>query len=349
MNILFTNVNSYLQTHRAFNIQMLNQWAREGGFLVYARLLDDVLSNKDRQHLDYTICSDSNWTDEQLGHHIQIVLEQVNPDRVVNNLEYFFPWQHVIRHTDAEKVYFVRNCVKRLLSMLDIWYHKTEDKELLPEIERNCSNLESERWFLEKADQVITDSPTSQQAILEEYGIIASLCLEYVNPKEFLQVPYATGLPSIGYNIGRADYHKGLRHMRAPRRLSIKHIGKTEVNPLASIPSWLEPLGLMPFPDYLPYISDCHFGIFPSLWESNGYAVQECLAMGRIPIVRQNSGGNERLIQHGTNGLIVDFDDDWERYLEQIDTQSMQTAARSTLTQDMFEMSYREFIRIMTK
>ena len=50
-----------------------------------------------------------------------------------------------------------------------------------------------------------------------------------------------------------------------------------------------------------------------NVWESNGFGVQECLAMGKIPIIHTGSGGHERLCDN-TNSISIDWTSDnwWE-------------------------------------
>ena len=75
--------------------------------------------------------------------------------------------------------------------------------------------------------------------------------------------------------------------------------------------------------------------------------MQECLAMGKIPIIQKGSGGHERLCNN-ENSICIDYENDkwYEKALDEY-SYNMHEAAKSTLTQEMHQQSLEKFIEIM--
>lgn len=331
--LIFTNYNFYLSTHRAFCLEKLKDWADSYGCKFFIRRLDNTEVFEDKTF----IFSSIKPTEDQLREQIAASIKIVNPKKVVNFLEYFFPWDLV--ETDAERIYFVRNCNKKVLQVLQ------EHNAPLPLIEKHSILANLENQFIQSSDKVLVDSITSQQTIKNFYNVETNVCLEFVDPRPFFNLKSTKNKDSI-YNIGRRDFQKGLHLLQPPKNYKFYSIGKNEVDEKEYIAQNIIKLGCLNFNSYQEIISACFAGIFPSLWESNGYAVQEAFAMGKIPVVRKGSGGNERLCVNNVNSLIDDFTA-WEDKLKDMPVDIMQDAARSTLTYGMYKSSADKFGEIL--
>ena len=331
MNILvFTNLNRYLSTHEAFRVERLIEWAEYLGIYFFIRRLDDTPKIEHKQ----LIYSSINPSHQILVKEIQDVLNQIKPKRVVNFLEKFFPWELV--HTNAEKVYFLRSCAKKLYTIVREQFSNSLFVMEFLEIYKELSKREE--GYLQRSDRVITDSKNSANAIHEAYGLTAEICLSTINPTKYQNLPLPQSRRSA-YNVGRRDFQKGLHFVRSPKRYSLVCIGKAEVGVTRCTSDNIKILDCQPFEEYNRIIQDCTFGIFPSIWEGNGYAVQECLAMGKIPVVQRNSGGNEEYCTQA-NSVIIDFNQgnfDWENVLDQLkEIPAMCENARKTITNEMY-------------
>lgn len=306
-------MNRYASVHEAFRPQVLSDLYQKYGIPSFAVILDDGV---------YPELPGVKYCHKKYDYQKQFdeYCRQHNVKRVCNFIDYL---THDISH-DYEDVYFVRSLYaanKHIESMNEEW--------MLREIDR-----------IHSADVIVTDSPNSQQAIQDHYQLESKLCWEYINPSKYHAVNIDTD-PEHYYIIGRHDKEKRFDIIEGNSRVTA--IGKSELGSQTYIN--YKSLGVMPFEDYIPHIQNATYGLFPSLWESNGYSVQECLAMGKIPIVQKGSGGNERLC-NSNNSIIIDYDkNSWK--IQPVNLKDMQQAAKETLTQNMYQQSLEKFIEIM--
>lgn len=343
--LLFTNINKFLQTHEGFNLNMLHTICEDNGWYAFVRPTDDVYYDKKLYPRFYfsTIKPDYDLLRVQIDE----VLSLVKPTKVVNLLEKFFPWNLV--NTTAEKIYFVRSCARKLSQEIK----KHADDSIIYDRANNLYEelAKREEYFISLSDRIITDSPTSAAAIKEVYGIDnIPIGWEYINPTKYNTMTRPADFVPVVYNIGRTDFQKGLQYVREPKKIWFISIGGAAVGEDNIRGKATEINGLFSYEEYAPIIKDCNYGLFPSFWESNGYAVQECLAMGKIPIIQKDSGGNERLCNLD-NSFVIDFPTtDWEEIIfDNMKMQEMSAAARDTLTYDMYKESLDRFIDDIVK
>lgn len=348
MNILFTNAHPYLNVHEAFRLDTLDKLAQKYGFIVFARITSENFTNYSSFDFRNTHFSSRGPSFETFKKEVSEIIKKYKPKKVMNNIEYYFPWDAI--ETDAEKIYFVRSCMAKLLSVATSIQGGPPNADVLEKY-KNFKQMEEK--YLNLSDRVITDSPNSKNAILEMYPQYKaediSLALEYVNPAKYLDMPVASDISSTVYSIGRADYQKGLYNIKHSSLYDVCHIGNRDVDDSVYISSGMHITGFLTFEQYKDIIQPLNYGLFPSIWESNGYTVQEAFAMGKIPIIQKNSGGNER---HATseNSIIIDFrEKHWDQaILETKDKyRMMQDAAKETITQKMYEDSLEKWIAVI--
>lgn len=341
--LIFTNYNCYLATHEAFKLSVLKKWADEFEFDVFVRVSDNVPIDK-HQYPNFYF---SSVRPDNISLKLQIAeaLKKSKPKKVVNFLEKFFPF-HLVEY-DAERIYFVRSCAKKLLKVLLNYAGSSTHSAIA--IAKYTELTKTEGNLLNTSDRIITTSPNSKLALMEEYGLDSEICLEYIDPSKYNTLPLGTS-SKIVYNIGRRDFQKGLHLIKTPTATEFLSVGVAHVGKDECIAENIKKIGLLEFDQYKSLIQDCIYGIFPCIWESNGYTVQECLAMGKIPVVQSKSGGNERFC-NPNNSIIVDFDRgnfDWEEcILSNSKTKEMQEAARETIEYSKHRKSLEQFIKII--
>lgn len=342
--LFFTNYNRYLKTHEAFKLDLLKKWGDEFGFKFFVRILDDVEINlNDYPNFYFTTVSPSR---EQLKQQIDEAISKYKPKKVVNFLEKFFPFELV--ESDAERIYFVRSCAAKLLQTL---YKYNDGSDFSARAITHYESLANhEKKLLNSSHRYLTTSINSVNSVFELYGITCELCLEYINPTKYNKLSFGDNLNKV-YNIGRRDFQKGLQFVKPPITLEFLSIGKKEVDQDECVVEGIKLMDVLDFEDYKEIIKDCVYGIYPSIWESNGYAVQECLAMGKIPIVQLGSGGNERNLT-SENSFVIDFNQqktDWESIIKTNSKyKEMQENARNTITYEMYKNSFDKFIDKIT-
>jgi len=338
--LIFTNYNRYLATHEAFKLDLFEDWHKRFGLDFFIRISEPV-------DIDYHKYPNFYFTSvapekTELKKHIDEALKKFKPQRVINFLEKFFPFNLV--ETDAEKIYFVRSCAAKLLQRLESF--NNESQQFYNCLNRYKELAEREKKLLNLSDRYLTTSITSVNAVKELYGIECELCLEFINPTKYREVDYGLN-KNLVYNIGRRDFQKGLQFVKSPENTKFISIGKKEVGADECVNKNIECLDVLDFNEYRSIIQECVYGIYPSIWESNGYAVQECLAMGKIPIVQKNSGGNERHLTKD-NSFVIDFNlgnTSWEQIIEQnLNFRPMQEAAKEAITFTMHNNSLEQFI-----
>jgi glycosyltransferase involved in cell wall biosynthesis len=347
-NVLITNAHPYLHVHEAFRLDTIDAWAREFGFDVIARVTAGNTFDYSSMGLTNTRFATAVDPNE-LRLEFRGLLQKSDPQRVINNLEIFVPWDLV--ETTAEKMYFFRSCAAKVLHQ--ILLENDSGPQATEAMLDYIHYLDLECQFIEISDTFITDSPNSAAAITEMHPEIelAGIGLEYVNPSKYLAVPVSKERDAAVYTVGRMDYQKGLQNIKASTQYEVIVIGAPELHTISTHDSSFNYKGQLPFEKYAPLVADCNFGLFPSIWESNGYTVQECLAMGKIPIVQKGSGGNERLVRHMENGLIIDFKTehwaDWINDLPDAAVFKMQQAAKDTLTHSMYRNSLEKWANLI--
>lgn len=316
-----TNLNFYLSCHNAFSMQILESVGKKFNMHFYVRRLDTTPTYMS-PYITYS--SDVRPSDTNILKDIS----KLKPKIIINFIENYFPSQ-VIKQLDAYKVYFVRSCDAELEG-------KAYPFTRLPEL------IASERAHVLLYDEFITDSPTSAEVFAKHYNKTCKIMWEYINPSPYRQLINKADLNDKRiYNVGRHDRQKRVYLLKSYTK-GIVHIGKTEVDnkdDLPDISSFSK--GCMPWPDYMPLIETIPVGAFPAVWESNGYAVQECFAMGKVPIVQWNSGGNTRLCT-SDNSIITDFQSRWNTLPSKVN-KTMLEAAAETITLDMYKLSLEKF------
>ncbi len=65
-------------------------------------------------------------------------------------------------------------------------------------------------------------------------------------------------------------------------------------------------VGSIPNSKIPKYIAASNIAVFPSLAEATSIACLECMAQGK-PVITSNVGGLPEIVEHGKNGLLVDF------------------------------------------
>lgn len=319
MNIIFTNINQYANVHEAFRVRMLSEVAVKYGLQVFMCVLDDSIY-PEYPNITYSKNIEQDFAD---------FCKKWKPKKICNFIDYLTRWDLV--EYECEHIYFVRSCYAQVIG-------RTPNQKI------NDEWLKREQTWIQQADKVVTDSPASIDAVYEHYGITPELMFEYVNPKKYLEMP----LPEFNkkaYYVGRFDKQKRFDLITLSNEWDIIGVGKNELDETNH--SSLKGYGAMPFEDYSQYITDAAFGLYPAVWESNGYSVQECLAMGKIPIIQKGSGGHERLC-NSSNSIAIDWEDvDWKDAIMDNYIPDMHCAARASLTMDMYTKSLEKFIEIM--
>jgi glycosyltransferase involved in cell wall biosynthesis len=299
---------------------MLNERAKKYGWQIFARVLDrntyPEYSNVTYSHRD-TIKED--FAD---------FCKKWKPKKICNYIDYLTWWEAV--DYDCEHIYFVRSCYAEVIERTQ---QPVKEEWLLKE------NL-----WIRSADKVIVACPESQKAVKKHYNIDAEIVLEYVNPEKYHNVPFVP-FKQKGYYVGRFDKQKRFNLIKPVDGWDVVGIGRHELDDEKYLS--METHGTMAFEEYLPFVKDATFGLYPAIWESNGYSVQECLSMGKIPIIQNGSGGHERLC-NPNNSISIEWTEQnwWEEALDKYDP-TMHDAARSALTQKMYEDSLEKFVEIL--
>jgi len=321
-NVIFTNAEQYAQVHEGFRLDNLNQLAAEQGVQIFATVLDDG-NYPEYSNVTYTTYDDfdTDWSAFYAKH---------KPNKVINFIDYLTPIEKL--NIDCDFVYFVRSCYAEVL-------------ERNPRQVKKDYWLEREQTGIESATQIVTDSPTSQAAIQKHYGVNADLMLEYVNPQKYLEMPAPTQFAKKAHFTGRFDSQKRFDLIDQVADWDIIGIGShiLDTERFANI----ETHQMQNFESYKDLITDSVFGLYPAIWESNGYGVQQCLAMGKVPIIQTGSGGHERLC-NGNNSISIDWTSkNWWEAAEEMYSTDMHEAAKNSLTQAMYQESLEKFIEVL--
>lgn len=352
MNILFTNTNLYLRVHEAFKLETLDAWAREYGFVVFARRTSNDPTDYSKLGLTNTYVSKTNTgeLDEAFEREIASFIELHKPQKVMNNLEIFFPW-HLVK-TDATKIYFMRSCAAHLLEVIRDKANGRDD--WLQEVKQYEIRGMREREYIMHSDVVIGDSINNKVCTMSCYGDLIDdmeLALEYINPLKYNEVAVHRFNQSA-YNVGRLDIQKGFGNLRKPTNFKFDVIGEHELNGDSHKLIKTDYHGNLDFDNYRGIIEKCPVGLFPSIWESNGYSSQECIAMGKVPIVQCGSGGNERFVPEG--GITFDFGNhrqkrNWETFImdRRLEIEYRMKHNKDIITYDMYRESFEKWIGIM--
>ena len=317
-NIIFTNAERYAQVHEAFRLDNLNALAAEHGFKVFANNIDGG-TYPELSHVTYT-------TPEDLRSDFATMCSTENPAKIVNYIDYLTQWDDVT-YDGADVIYFVRSL-----------YAEVKAKHSA-QTDGNDHWLTRESEWIAAADRVICASPISQAAIKSHYNIDADVMLEYVNPTKYREMAMPTEFAKKAHFTGRLDSQKRFDLITPQDGWTITGIGANALDDTAYKDANLSINDIQTFENYKTLITDSVFGLYPAVWESNGFGVQECLAMGKIPIIHTGSGGHERLCDN-TNSISIDWaNDNWWEEAESQYNNTMHQAARDSLTVSMYETS----------
>lgn len=317
-NIIFTNAERYAQVHEAFRLDNLNALAAEHGFKVFANNIDGG-TYPELSHVTYT-------TPGNLREDFETMCSTENPAKIVNYIDYLTQWDDVT-YDGADVIYFVRSLYAEVKAK-----HSAQTDD-------NDHWLTREAEWIAAADRVICASPISQAAIKSHYNIDADIMLEYVNPTKYREMAMPTEFAKKAHFTGRLDSQKRFDLITPQAGWTITGIGAAALDDTEYKDANLTINDVQTFENYKTLITDSVFGLYPAVWESNGFGVQECLAMGKIPIIHTGSGGHERLC-NSTNSISIDWaNDNWWEEAESQYNNTMHQAARDSMTVSMYETS----------
>lgn len=253
--------------------------------------------------------------------HVQSSINKINetygPEKILFFNEFYL--YKYFNDIPAKKVYFVRNLSKGLVETI----HKHLDDDailndiLFSENPRNIQEVEN----IKSADLHVCDSNFSSKKLQEFYNINATVIEGHPNYTIFKAVRDPDYDIKQAYYIGRQDWQKGLHQLNLPKTFALHLVGS---NIVERAPSSIQNEnvfhhGELSFNEYIPIVEKIPFALFPQVWESNGLAIKEALAMGKIVIANIESGGCLEHIKHEQNGFIIDFaNTNWETYLDHI-------------------------------
>lgn len=338
MNLVVSNINHYLNVHEAFRPDVLSRWATEYKFQVYLMVNERMKKDELVEYPNITYSPIGDKT----GEHLNEFICDLKPDKICNFIEYYFP-QHLINY-DCELIYFVRSCAAMaydavLADSLGFGHGMMK------------TYVERESVYIRHADKVLVACPNSYNAVKEFYPEIEpAVVLECHDLTKYWDVPIPTTWSQDAYYIGRIHPQKGIHHLQNVDNWTYHFFGETE----RSYSELFEDLeyvkyGRLTFEEYRDIIADMPIALFPPLWESNGYGVMEALCMGKVPIVQKDSGGNERWIEHGVNGFVVDFaTEDWTHFIEGTDLRPMMEAAKDTIPRDLHTRTLENFVKVIS-
>lgn len=314
MNIICTNYNRYLSLHGGFSFEFLNRYANSHGLIIN---ITDKTEIKNSCFKNICVIY-SEEEKEEKRKRIEKFLSLLKPKSIVNLIEYYFPFELI---PDVyEKIYFVRNLACHN-------YHISSHQK-----DKWKSRSSRELEYIKSSQKILVDSYTSKRLVDYYYNVNSTVVLRYINPLKFLNFPSPVDYKS--YYLGRLDeikYHKEIN------RFVDFIIGDYGTDKKGT--------AFLSFEEYFPIIKQCLWGVFPAYFESNGYAIQECLAMSRIPIVRKNSGGPEELITHGVNGFIFESINEIPDFfaIEKETLLKISKNSASTISMELFNKSEKEF------
>lgn len=338
MNLVVSNINHYLMVHEAFRPDMLSEWAVKYNFHVYL-MVNERMSEDELIHYPNITYSP---VGDKTGTHLNEFIRDLKPKKICNFIEYYFP-QHLIDY-DCELIYFVRSCAAMA-------YDAVLSDSLGFGHGMMKTYMEREAKYIRQADKVLVACPNSYNAVKEFYPELEpEIVLECHDLTKYWNVPSPTTYKLNAYYVGRIHPQKGVHNLRNVRGWTYHFFGETERlydEHLADL-KYVK-YGRMTFEEYRNIILDIPVALFPPLWESNGYGVMEALCMGKVPIVQKDSGGNERWIEHGINGFIVDFaTEDWTRCIEGKDLRPIMEAAKDTIPKDLHIRTLEKFVEVIT-
>lgn len=338
MNLVVSNINHYLMVHEAFRPDVLSEWAVRYNFQIYLMVNERMSEDELIDYPNITYSPVGDVTSEHLNEYIR----NLNPQKICNFIEYYFP-QHLIDY-NCELIYFVRSCAAMA-------YDAVLSDTLGFGHGMMKTYVEREAKYIRQADKVLVACPNSYNAVKEFYpDLEPEIVLECHDLTKYWDVPISDNPSRDAYYIGRIHPQKGTHNLQNVREWTYHFFGETE-HLYSELFEDLEYVkhGRMRFEEYKDLIADMPIALFPPLWESNGYGVMEALCMGKVPIVQRDSGGNERWIEHGVNGFVVDFaTEDWTQLVNDRNLRPMMEAAKSTIPRDLHIRTLEKFVEVIS-
>jgi glycosyltransferase involved in cell wall biosynthesis len=151
------------------------------------------------------------------------------------------------------------------------------------------------------------------------------------------------------YNVGRTDQLiKNISALK-PVKYKLVLIGKSLYsNDLGYMKNTIHYKNFLTSSDWIEKTKLIPISVNPCVYETNGFAVQESLQLGKVTVVQEGSGGNTQHIVHNENGLIVDFNGDYESILDSLSIVSLKRLAdnaKQTIPGSLYRNSISTYVQ----
>jgi len=322
--MLFTTTNHYTETTATFNLNLLNYYAKKYNFIVVSFYSSLPYTANYYENLSNVILINANNYFEEI---LDNIVRKYKPKKITNNIDFFYYFQ--IFKYDVYKQVFIRQCYQKILKVLE--NIKEESIELTRAIDREKVRATNEQNYITSPNKIFTCSETSKNAIKEYYGKDAVVIQQFTNIKKFLDVPFPNYNLKKTYNVGRTDYIKNVFSIN-PNNYHFTQIGSsllTDKESKKTLNNTNHYDGFFDFNFYINIIQSIPICLTPCLFETNGFTVQEALCMGKITLVNENSGGNLQFIKNNENGFVIDFKNNYEDFLDNLDIDTLKKVSKN--------------------
>lgn len=339
MNLVIAVVNLFTESSPAYQLSTWNAIAGKHGFHYVALISDNaykkVIGNKFE---NVTFIKTSSFPEDlanifsdfkgPLQAEFDRLYDIFKPAKITCNMDFML--YKYIENYPCFKQIFVRQFFTKMHQVLCSYDVTFKDKN---NIDKTLRQSLEETRCLRHADRVITNNSLTAQNIQDMVGVTAMVIPQYRNPEFFNSHQHTPNFYlKESYNIGRTDSIKNINALR-PNKYKLLLIGNTLLsNESVQLPNTTHIKEFLPIEKWYPLVQHIPISLNPCLYETNGFAVQEALMMGKITVVNKNSGGNLLHIVDKENGFVIDFEnDDYEQLLESLSINELKRISDNAL------------------
>jgi glycosyltransferase involved in cell wall biosynthesis len=357
MNLLISIVNKFTESSPAYQVRKWNQLAKDNGFH-FVTFIGEGAYDSLKPHLpELTSTTFIHMKDHPndlrdlflpVTHSLQSefdkLVDHFKPEKITCNMD-FILFKYIEKYP-CKKQLFVRQFFTKIHYVME---SHPKLKLNISEIEKSLVSSTEEARCLQLADMIITNNSLTATNIKELFHLDAMVIDQYRDPKPFIENYSAPNFNDKRcYHVGRTDHIKNVSVLR-PNKYPLLLIGQSLLSSeVSQLPNTTHVNEFQKFEDWYPRVKSIPFSVNPSIYETNGFAVQEALMMGKIVLVQENSGGNCLHIKHGENGFVVDFETtDYESMLDSLSLAELtriSNNARQTIDTSLYAKSVSEYV-----
>lgn len=348
MNVIVSIISRYTQVHGGMSLDFLAELCEKSG---WRGVFFSTIHPEHEQHANYDIYAvtlDDFKSADINPQGVQFVKSCMpNDTELIFNFQDVYFWKYLKQlYLPEQLIVFTRIFINELLSSIREYNGSSSSCAATTAFYQHLQHDELD--YINSCRTIVCAAPSVSAILQYKYGVTANR-IKVINSfsskiPELLSMPIESEHDASKILIaGRSDFQKGgfrLARDTYPFDIISHTHGFKLFNPSPQM-NWETITNRSWYFEHarIPFMA------FPAIYETRGMVLQECMALGKIPLVSTDSPGLIEQIIPNCTGFIIDFDaHDWPARLsakiKSINIERMQSRARDQIRDNYYRAPF---------